>query len=528
MDELLDDGANTKLFELQRTWDALLEDTHGHLIRSTTTFHPHHPRLTPPTTPPTTPTTQNQRVKRGLLRHSVLVLDMSVCMASQEFTTPHPPSFKPTFAQVLMTTLASHFFSTSTSTTPSTTPSTTTLGYFDENPIASLGIIGTRDGLALRLSDMSGNPHHHMAVIHDRLCEPTEFKGDMSIYNALLLAHSLLQQYAGSTANSITIGTGQEDAKREILIIHASLSSRDPISPLSHHHHPPSPPPPPTSNTTAHRPPSLIQSLLSTHTQVNVISLTSSLHLLEQLARRTGGTARVAMDVDHLKELLAEWVKPQVIQVKHSLSRVQHVGAHLMKMGFPTYVSSSPTLQTPHVHAHAQVHEKLVSLCACHHAPLMTHPSSLSTSASPTRPTHPSTPSLPIQCPQCLLCGSLPTTCPLCSLKLVASIHLARSFHYLFPPPHQRLLVPSSVQRQPTDTDTALDKDTHKEGCELWTCFGCHVDWKAGSGSGGGDGVVVGTGGYGEWTECTKCACRLCADCGVYVWDVLRTCPGCT
>ena len=39
--------------------------------------------------------------------------------------------------------------------------------FFEQNPISQVGIVGLRDGLALRISDMSGNPTEHISAIQD-------------------------------------------------------------------------------------------------------------------------------------------------------------------------------------------------------------------------------------------------------------------------------------------------------------------------------------------------------------------------
>lgn len=62
--------------------------------------------------------------------------------------------------------------------------------FFEQNPISQLGIIGMRDGLAVRISDMGGNPTEHITALEGlRLEDP---KGHPSLENALEMARAAL------------------------------------------------------------------------------------------------------------------------------------------------------------------------------------------------------------------------------------------------------------------------------------------------------------------------------------------------
>jgi transcription initiation factor TFIIH subunit 2 len=64
------------------------------------------------------------------------------------------------------------------------------LEFFEQNPISQLGVLGMRDGLAVRISDMSGNPTEHiMAIQALRTQDPT---GLPSLQNALEMARGAL------------------------------------------------------------------------------------------------------------------------------------------------------------------------------------------------------------------------------------------------------------------------------------------------------------------------------------------------
>ena len=73
--------------------------------------------------------------------------------------------------------------------------------YFEQNPISQLGVIGMRDGLAIRVSDLSGNAHFkipltvgnpHDAVTAIQAHRTKDPKGNPSLQNALEMARSSL------------------------------------------------------------------------------------------------------------------------------------------------------------------------------------------------------------------------------------------------------------------------------------------------------------------------------------------------
>jgi transcription initiation factor TFIIH subunit 2 len=62
--------------------------------------------------------------------------------------------------------------------------------FFEQNPISQLGILGMRDGLAVRISDLSGNPTEHISALKDlRMQDP---KGLPSLQNGLEMARGAL------------------------------------------------------------------------------------------------------------------------------------------------------------------------------------------------------------------------------------------------------------------------------------------------------------------------------------------------
>lgn len=104
-------------------------------------------------------------LQRGIIRHLMLIVDLSIAMAEKDL--------RPT--RYLLTLRYAQEF---------------VVEYFEQNPISQLGIIGMRDGLAVRVSDMSGNPNDHITSLQKlREQEP---KGNPSLQNALDMARAAL------------------------------------------------------------------------------------------------------------------------------------------------------------------------------------------------------------------------------------------------------------------------------------------------------------------------------------------------
>ena len=212
-------------------------------------------------------------VQRGIIRHFVLILDLSEDMSDRDL---RPTRFDLTLQ------LARQFVA----------------DYFDQNPIGQLAILCARDGLAERLSLMGGNTFDHGAVLSSR--RKLEPRGEPSIQNALEMALSSLTHLPSSNT-------------REILFISASLTSVDPGN-IYH----------------------TIDKLVDEHIQLSVISLAAEMHVLKDACARTGGDFNVVMNEDHYKELLMQHVPPRVITEASSSSHLAHSNeCDLLVMGFP-------------------------------------------------------------------------------------------------------------------------------------------------------------------------------------------------
>jgi len=125
--------------------------------------------------------------------------------------------------------------------------------------------------------------------------------------------------------------------------------------------------------------------------RISVISLAAEVFVGRYMCEQTGGTYAVVLNEGHYKDLLFDIVPPPAMTEAMRLK----YGASMILMGFPT-----------------RVQETSPSICSDHQK--LTKGGYL--------------------CPRCgcKVCD-LPADCPVCSLTLVSSPHLARSYHHLFP-----------------------------------------------------------------------------------------------
>ena len=151
----------------QRSWDHVQEDESGNLesaVRQMLEVSKRKRSLR-----------DSAPVQRGIIRHLVLVLDLSEDMMDRDLRpTRYVPLRKLTSSFDLTLQLCRQFVS----------------DYFDQNPIGQLAIVCARDGLAERLSLMGGNTFDHGAVLASkRKLEP---RGEPSLQNALEMARNCL------------------------------------------------------------------------------------------------------------------------------------------------------------------------------------------------------------------------------------------------------------------------------------------------------------------------------------------------
>lgn len=140
----------------KRTWETNLpeEDQDG-VLNLTTLEAEKRRRLMRDTTP----------LQRGIIRHLILVVDMSFAMTEKDML---PTRYRLTLSY------AAAFVKE----------------YFEQNPISQLGIVGMRDGVAVRISDLGGNPAEHLERLKE--LEGQDPSGNPSLQNALEMCRGAL------------------------------------------------------------------------------------------------------------------------------------------------------------------------------------------------------------------------------------------------------------------------------------------------------------------------------------------------
>ncbi|KAG2119537.1 Ssl1-like-domain-containing protein [Suillus discolor] len=206
--------------------------------------------------------------------------------------------------------------------------------------------------------------------------------------------------------------------------------------------------------------------------RISVVALAAEMKISRDLCDKTGGQFGVAMNEGHFKDILFELVPPPA---QRAVARAGGPGANpaadLMMMGFPTRLpDSSPP-----------------SLCACH--------SDMKSEG--------------FLCPRCMakVCD-VPTDCDICGLMIVSSPHLARSYHHLFPV-------------KPYEAVTSMEGESTPQ-----TASSCHACARIFSTSVSTAATSEGMSPWGRY-RCPDCHNDFCAECDVFVHDVIHCCPGC-
>ncbi|KAF3941208.1 hypothetical protein ABW19_dt0203788 [Dactylella cylindrospora] len=263
--------------DIQRSWDTVVEAADGSIAGTVIGLLEANKRkrLLRDTTP----------IQRGIIRHLVLVLDLSSAMMEKDL--------RPT--RFLLTLRYARDFVTE---------------YFEQNPISQLSIVGMHDGLALRISDMGGNPADHLSALQEKAFSQ-EPKGASSLQNALEMARAEL-------FHTPSHGT------REVLLIFGALSSADPGD---------------IHDT--------INFLVEDKIQVQVVGLAAQVAVCRELVMKTNNGDDsgygVVLDEVHYRELMMAATTPPVTKTKSTST------PSLLIMGFPS-----------------RVVEKYPSLCTCH------------------------------------------------------------------------------------------------------------------------------------------------------------------
>lgn len=142
--------------DVKRSWEDVVETADGSITVAELLEAEKRRRLMRDTTP----------LQRGIIRHLMLVIDMSFAMTDKDLL-PNRYTLTLNYAVDFVRE------------------------YYEQNPISQLGIIGMRDGVAVRISDMSGNPADHIEKLR-KWNTDREPSGNPSLQNALEMCRGAL------------------------------------------------------------------------------------------------------------------------------------------------------------------------------------------------------------------------------------------------------------------------------------------------------------------------------------------------
>mmetsp|Transcript_26294 Transcript_26294/g.53629 ORF Transcript_26294/g.53629 Transcript_26294/m.53629 type:complete len:403 (-) Transcript_26294:82-1290(-) len=195
--------------------------------------------------------------------------------------------------------------------------------------------------------------------------------------------------------------------------------------------------------------------------RVNVVGIAAELYVAKAISSETGGTYTVATQAMMLRDMVLSHIAPPPVLEEVAEGRARKKPAAGMWVGFPTRREGSlPGWQCPRCHS---------------------------------------------------LASSVPSDCGICSLKLLSSSHLARSYHHLFPVPSFRELPPSTQDQDDDEEGEGEDPASAPASREGGECRGCGV-WVSAE---------------EEAAECVRCAGLFCWACDSFIHEMLHVCPGC-
>lgn len=160
--------------------------------------------------------------------------------------------------------------------------------FFDQNPLSQIGVIITRDGLAEKILELTGNAMDLRTVLAEKDLRDTG--GEPSLQNALELA-------LNSLAHVPSHGS------REIMCLISSLTTCDPGDLIQ-----------------------TLGSLIKEKVRVSIVGLAAEVQICKRLCEETGGNYGVLLDDAHFKELLFQNVSPPPLQASQKLSSLIHMG----------------------------------------------------------------------------------------------------------------------------------------------------------------------------------------------------------
>lgn len=391
-------------------------------------------------------------LQRGIIRHMVLVIDMSFAMAARDYL--------PTNHRVALSTAADFV-----------------RAYFEQNPISQLAIIAMRDGVALRISDMGGNPAEHLDKLHE--WDAVEPQGHPSLQNALEMCR-------GALFHTPSHGT------REVLVIFGALLSSDPGD---------------IHDT--------IGALLTDRIRVSIVGLAAQVAICSEICTRTNtGDDRsyvVALHDVHFRELVLGATTPPATQAHtNDGNKTEANQASLLMMGFPS---------------RAVAKEGGLSLCACHNKPMHEGYACTRCDTKVCR--------LPSECPACGLTLILSTHLarsyhhlfPLRNWVEVPWPKAAAAVRQRGALACQACLVPfpelpSDDKLRELEAEAASTVPTQPKGASNTSTEKTATDTAA---------LIKELKGVSESGRyaCEVCGGHFCIDCDVFAHEVIHNCPGC-
>ncbi|XP_063901057.1 general transcription factor IIH subunit 2-like protein [Zophobas morio] len=214
--------------------------------------------------------TETPELQRGMMRHFYIVIDLSSAMDDTDL--------RPTRLLCVSEILAS-FISE----------------FFDLNPISQIGIIGTQNGTAFFISELSGNYKNHIQVLREKL-PAMSTAAPPSLQNSLILSKHSLRNVPSHTS-------------REVLMIIGSLTSCDPSNIFS-----------------------TIKEVKEAEITCSVVGLGAHMKICQTIADATHGRYDVILHEHHFKEVLQFYLSPPCISSKATPA--------LLALGFPRRISS--------------------------------------------------------------------------------------------------------------------------------------------------------------------------------------------
>jgi transcription initiation factor TFIIH subunit 2 len=239
--------------------------------------------------------------------------------------------------------------------------------FYDQNPISQLAIIQTRDRIAEKVSELSGHARSHLQSIQNLY----RADGLASLQNLISLTIRVLKYVPNY-------------GSKELLILFHSISTCDPGDIYE-----------------------TLSEAKAAGLRISLVCTSAEVFVCRQLATLTNGECTVALDAQHLHQLLMHHiVPPPSVQSNQEQNSAKNIA-----MGFPRLLlsQSDPVLG---FEAGSNSGTRLHWLSTCY------------------------------ECPRChTRTSDLPSQCAVCMLQLNSSSHIARSAHHLFPVPTFRAYI---------------------------------------------------------------------------------------